>query len=350
MSILYVLLLENEKYYVGRTSDFDKRLIEHSSGNGAEWTSLHKVIKPVEIIKNCQPQDEDAMTVTYMSKYGIENVRGGTFCNVVLSPKTIKILKNMISTQNLTCFKCNEKGHYANECPTKKSINSVICYKCNEKGHYSNDCVNQKNIASIMCYKCNEKGHYAINCPEIKKVEKDVARNLTEITTEITPEITTEITPEIPKETPATKTYPKIMGTIALKSHHKKWLCFDSLKKESIINANRDIIGEFEKFTVIYAENDEIKLFCPKHNTYLAAKDNGEVYQTAESDKQDVLWKIEPVSINIKTNKIEKLGFLHAKNKRYLCAERPNFFGYGKVVANREFCKSFETWELAYLQ
>ncbi len=306
MSTLYVLLLEKEKYYIGRTYDLDKRLIDHSNGNGSEWTSLYKVIKVIEIIKNCKPQDEDAMTITYMTKYGIENVRGGTFCNIILSKDTIKFLEKMINTQTLTCYNCNEKGHYANDCKIRKNIESVTCYKCGKKGHYANKCFEPKQITKE-------------NIQE-KTIEQIHIKNES-----------------------------KIIGNVALKSHHNKWLCFDNPKRSSIISADRDNIGEFEKFVVYNTANEEIKLFCPKHSTYLAATNQGDVYQSTDAANIDVLWKIEPVSINIKNGKIEKAGFLHAKNKKYLCAERLSFFGFGKVVANRDALKSFETWELCYL-
>lgn len=44
---VYVLLCENESFYVGATSDVRKRFTEHLSGQGARWTKFHK---PVRIV------------------------------------------------------------------------------------------------------------------------------------------------------------------------------------------------------------------------------------------------------------------------------------------------------------
>ncbi|KAL4441381.1 hypothetical protein ABPG74_013676 [Tetrahymena malaccensis] len=45
-------------------------------------------------------------------------------------------------------------------------INQVTCYYCNEQGHYSNEC-NQ-----IKCYNCNQQGHVRPDCPSLKQSKK----------------------------------------------------------------------------------------------------------------------------------------------------------------------------------
>ncbi|XP_063941914.1 uncharacterized protein LOC135149896 [Daucus carota subsp. sativus] len=39
---------------------------------------------------------------------------------------------------DIVCFKCNSKGHYANECQNPKP--SVTCFKCGKTGHMQRDC------------------------------------------------------------------------------------------------------------------------------------------------------------------------------------------------------------------
>jgi hypothetical protein len=38
---------------------------------------------------------------------------------------------------NVTCFKCKEEGHYANQC---SNISKITCWKCGCLGHYANQC------------------------------------------------------------------------------------------------------------------------------------------------------------------------------------------------------------------
>lgn len=124
--IIYVLELEQGKYYVGKTTKCEKRIQDHINNLGAEYTKKYKPIKIEKIILNCDDYDEDKYVRIYMDKYGIDNVRGGSFCNEFLtSAERNVLLKSNKNTHNL-CFKCNNKGHFAKQCPkniTSKTTN-----------------------------------------------------------------------------------------------------------------------------------------------------------------------------------------------------------------------------------
>lgn len=79
MVYIYVLELVDNKYYVGKTDNPQFRLESHFNSNGAAWTKKYKPINIIELIPNCDDYDEDKYTLKYMEKYGINNVRGGSF-------------------------------------------------------------------------------------------------------------------------------------------------------------------------------------------------------------------------------------------------------------------------------
>ncbi len=82
---LYVLKLEQNKWYIGITSQTpEKRFQEHSRGRKSYWTEKYK---PISIADQKFLGDlsydeakayEDKITRLYMRKKGVNNVRGGT--------------------------------------------------------------------------------------------------------------------------------------------------------------------------------------------------------------------------------------------------------------------------------
>jgi cellular nucleic acid-binding protein len=117
MESLYVLQLEDNKWYVGKTTDINRRFTQHQTGQGSAWTKSYKPIRIVETRCLKDAYDETNTTKDYMKKYGIDNVRGGAYAQVVLPDDVEKVLKQELRGDSDTCFKCNLKGHYANRCP-----------------------------------------------------------------------------------------------------------------------------------------------------------------------------------------------------------------------------------------
>jgi hypothetical protein len=170
--ILKCLPINKPKYYIGKTLKHPKiRIKQHFNGNGSEWTKLYKPIKTLKIIKNCDAFDEDKYVLKYMMRYGIDNVRGGTYSTIKLSPDSIKHINKKIRTLNDECYKCGKKGHFIRECKVIK------CYKCKQNGHYANECKQNGHYTneckpsvwdSIQCFKCKKYGHYANKCKTIQ--------------------------------------------------------------------------------------------------------------------------------------------------------------------------------------
>lgn len=82
---LFVLRLEGGKYFVGYSSDPERRVKKHFDGRGAAWTTLYK---PLELTR-CDPLGEISESsaavhaknevIALMRKLGWVNVRGGAW-------------------------------------------------------------------------------------------------------------------------------------------------------------------------------------------------------------------------------------------------------------------------------
>ncbi len=156
MVYIYILQLENDKYYIGKTTNPEFRIIDHFNSNGSTWTQKYKPIKLIEIIPNCSNFDEDKFTLEYMNKYGIDNVRGGSFCEIILNNNNKETINRMIMGATDTCYKCGELGHFIKECVNDNQEKTIY----NEINYTKNGIQKDK----IKCGKCNRTTHETSKC------------------------------------------------------------------------------------------------------------------------------------------------------------------------------------------
>jgi hypothetical protein len=121
MVFIYILQLTRGKFYVGKTDNPKFRLDSHFKSGGCAWTKKYKPQQIIALFPDCDDFDEDKFTLKYMSKYGIDNVRGGSFCKSELTDKSI--IERMITSSNDCCHFCGEKGHFIRNCTKKKEKN-----------------------------------------------------------------------------------------------------------------------------------------------------------------------------------------------------------------------------------
>jgi predicted GIY-YIG superfamily endonuclease len=205
---LYALKLCNEKYYVGVTSHLQRRYEQHLKGQGPTWTRLYPPIgfERLTIRNSDNPFEEDTMTKELMLKYGIDNVRGGSYSNSKLSDAQLEILNTEIRTATGACYHCSSTDHYANHCPncssevkstTRVSMPATSIGTCShfERPYVASTCsakqhsdgqlsFNERNGSElpafgmseavvivqepkrivIMCYRCGRLGHFSPSC------------------------------------------------------------------------------------------------------------------------------------------------------------------------------------------
>ena len=116
MEQIYILRLRAGKYYIGKTKNVDKRWAEHTAGSGSGWTKKYPPLSLVKSVVSTSHFDEDRYVKEYMEKYGIENVRGGTYSNVVLDANCIAVLEKEIRHSKNLCVRCGRGTHFVKDC------------------------------------------------------------------------------------------------------------------------------------------------------------------------------------------------------------------------------------------
>lgn len=158
--MIYILLLEHDKIYIGRTSNFERRYNDHINGKGSWWTRKYKPVKILDKYTCSNSFEEDTFVKIYMSEYGIENVRGGSYVQDKLDDNQIELLQKEIRFAKNQCVNCGQHGHFVNNCDVAIFYKCDICLKefstrfdCAVHIQTHNKVKTRKKIPSSLC--CN---------------------------------------------------------------------------------------------------------------------------------------------------------------------------------------------------
>jgi hypothetical protein len=207
--VIYVLQLESNKYYIGKTTkisesfDFETILQILPTKTENTWYNMYKPIKLIEYtvctglqaqcngtdvtsiprlpfslaapakreqkgvglefnvdgISNATPFDMIKYILSYMAKYGIDNVRGGCFSDIILSYTDYTVLSKMIRDSYNHCLYCNSEQHTYMECQyitntlAKNTLNDNNKNKKGQNmsnmGNYEKECSDTEDFTII---------------------------------------------------------------------------------------------------------------------------------------------------------------------------------------------------------
>lgn len=142
------------------------------ANKGAGWTKLYPLVDVIDIIPEADRFDEDKYVKIYMEKYGVGNVRGGSYVQVVLPEWQRLSLDRELATAKGTCFQCGSFGHYIDDCPSNKKnqgaarniVREIAPVRRSRKpvNPFEESTPIQKKENN--CFRCGRDGHWAGTC------------------------------------------------------------------------------------------------------------------------------------------------------------------------------------------
>ena len=162
LKTLYVLRLAHRKWYVGTTGQSPRqRLATHQRRAGSAWTRTHPVqamVHTMDVPAATAGILETAKTLELMRRHGVGNVRGGSYCQRVLTSMQIEDIERQLRHNDGRCLRCGRNGHFAPRCYARTHSNGGAI----DAGESESETESSSDDDS--CHRCGRDGHYASGC------------------------------------------------------------------------------------------------------------------------------------------------------------------------------------------
>jgi len=98
MSLLFVIKCQEEKYYLGLSNNFVSIFFKHLENHDSiPWMNMYQPMELVHIDHFFNLKMLNNCVIYYMYRYGIENVRGGIYSNIILNLNQYKQITKKIN-------------------------------------------------------------------------------------------------------------------------------------------------------------------------------------------------------------------------------------------------------------
>lgn len=131
---VYILELEDDRVYVGSSTNVERRIAQHLSGNGSAFTRLYKPtgvrLPRLGNVNGDGDAAERDETLRYMYLKGIPMVRGWKFTQVIMPFSDFAEAEANIRELFDLCRRCGRAGHFMTKCNATVDRWGRACTEC----------------------------------------------------------------------------------------------------------------------------------------------------------------------------------------------------------------------------